>query len=127
MAGRGTFTLFEKFADQIAQKKHNFKETDVFKLGLVDENVPVPVAGSATPTWGNFSGNEVDSVAGNYTADGITLTYAGVTRWEEAAGVGKFDADNITMPRTLEDSQTHIGEFYTTAPKQLIWQSVSLN
>jgi hypothetical protein len=62
---------------------------------LVDDTI-TPTAADATPTWGDYSGNEV-STAGGYSANGISLAYTGATRWAEADGVGTLDADNITI------------------------------
>lgn len=90
----GDITVFEEFADQIANEKHDFTN-DTFKLGLIDNTTP-PAAADATPTWGDYSANEVSS-AGGYTAGGETLTYVGVTKWGEAGGVGTFDADDISL------------------------------
>lgn len=89
---RGDFTLFEEFAENIGE--HDLS-ADTLKLGIVD-NTLAPTAATATPTWGDFSANEV-ATTGGYTADGETLTYAGVTRWEEADGVATLDADNISL------------------------------
>ena len=92
---RGDFTLFEEFATDFANALHNLKETHVLKLGLVDDTV-TPTAADSSPTWGDYSTNEV-ATAGNYTADGETLTFSGATRWAEADGVGTLDADDITI------------------------------
>ena len=91
---RGDLTLFEEFADEFGKGAHNLNGATL-KLGLIDDSV-APTAADTTPTWGDYSGNEV-STAGNYTADGETLTYSGVTRWGEADGVGTLDADDITI------------------------------
>jgi len=91
---RGDLTVFEEFADDLGEKVHNLG-SDTLKLGIVDDTL-TPAADDATPTWGDYSANEVGT-GGNYVADGITLTYAGVTRWEEAAGVGTLDADDVSI------------------------------
>ena len=89
---RGDLTLFEEFAHQIGAEQHNFS-SDTLKLGIID-NTLAPVASMATPTWGDYSANEV-TAAGGYVANGITLT--GVT-WTEAAGVATLDdTGNISL------------------------------
>jgi hypothetical protein len=88
---RGDFTIFEEFADQLGEEKHNFA-SDTLKLGIID-NVATPTAADATPTWSDYSANEV-STAGGYTANGETL--ANVS-WSEAAGVGTLDADDVEL------------------------------
>lgn len=87
----GTVTVFQEFADQLGKEIHNFS-SDTLKIGLVD-NTLTPTAGDATPTWSDYSANEV-STAGGYTANGETL--ASVT-WSEAAGVATLDAANISL------------------------------
>jgi hypothetical protein len=89
---RGDFVLFEEFVANFGDGEHDLS-ADTFKVGIVDETAPVPVAGSAGPTWDDFSGNEV-SAAGGYVADGITLT---TVTYVEAGGTGTFNADNIAL------------------------------
>jgi len=88
---RGDLTVFEEFADQLGEEKHNFA-SDTLKLGLID-NTTAPTASDATPTWSDYSGNEV-ATTGGYTANGETL--ASVT-WTEASGVATLDADNVSL------------------------------
>jgi len=87
----GDITLFEEFAEQLGNEKHNFA-SDVLKLGLIDNTTP-PTAADASPTWSDYSGNEV-STAGGYTADGETL--ANVS-FSEAGGVATLDADDVAL------------------------------
>jgi len=91
---RGDLTLFQEFVDQLGQQVHDLN-SDTLKLGIVDDTI-TPAAGDSTPTWSDYSANEVGT-DGNYVAGGVPLTYAGVTRWEEAAGVGTLDADDISI------------------------------
>ena len=93
---KGDVTIFEEAVSDIANGLINLKDTHVFKLGLVDDT-KTPEASEASPTWGDFSANEVGT-GGNYTADGETLTYeGGVTRWVEAGGVGTYDAEDVSF------------------------------
>jgi len=85
--------MFEEFALQAGQKKHNFQNGgDTFKLGIVDDTI-TPTVADATPTWSDYEANEV-SDAGGYTAGGITLANQS---FAEADGVGTFDADDATL------------------------------
>jgi hypothetical protein len=93
---RGDFVIFEEAVSDLANGKHNLKDTHIFKLALVDDTLS-PTAADASPAWGDYSANEVGT-GGNYTAGGETLTYEnGVTRWAEAGGVGTFDAEDISF------------------------------
>lgn len=91
---QGDFTLFEEFALALGDEVHDFA-ADTFKLGVITSGA-VPTAADATPTWSDYSANEV-SAAGNYVTSGVTLV---ATSWSEAAGVGKFDADDYTISQS---------------------------
>lgn len=88
---RGDLTVFEEFADQLGGENHNFS-SDVIKVGIVD-NTLTPLASIATPTWGDYSANEV-STAGNYTAGGETI---GSVTFTEAAGVATLDGADVVI------------------------------
>lgn len=88
---RGTVLTFQEFVDQIGEEGHNFA-SDTLKLGIVD-NVITPLIGDGTPTWGDYSANEV-SAAGGYVVGGIALT---TLTWTHAANVNTLDADNIVI------------------------------
>ena len=88
---RGDVTIFEEFVDQIGEEKHNF-DSDTLKLGLIDNSTP-PTAADATPTWSDYSGNEV-STEGGYTANGETLT---TVTWQEASGTATLNADDVSL------------------------------
>ena len=87
---RNDWVTFEEFSLDLANKVHNLG-SDTFKVALVDETIPVPVAGSVEPEWTDFSGNEVSGTG--YTAGGTALT--GVST-SEAAGVTTFD-DTVNL------------------------------
>ena len=90
---RGDFTLFEEFADQLGSENHNLENGgDTIKLGLVDDTL-TPTAADGTPTWGDYSANEV-ATTGGYTANGETLANQS---YAEADGVATFDADNVVI------------------------------
>ena len=88
---RGDLTVFEEFSRQLGDEEHNF-QSDVIKAGIVDATI-TPTAADATPTWTDYSANEV-SAAGGYVAGGLTL--ASVT-YTEAGGVATLDADDIAI------------------------------
>lgn len=88
---RGDFIIFEEFALNIGLEEFQL-ETDVLKLGIVDSTI-TPAADDATPTWGDYSANEV-STGGGYTAGGEIVAN---NTYTEAAGVGTLDGDNIVI------------------------------
>ena len=110
---RGDFLLFEEFADKFGQGDHQL-DTDTLKLGIVDSTL-TPLQNIASPTWSDFSANEV-STAGGYPANGIEITYGGVTRWLEADGDGKLDAADIVISQN--------GSGFTDADWAILYESV---
>lgn len=88
---RGDFTVFEEFALNIGLEEFQL-ETDVLKVGIVDDTI-TPTAADATPTWGDYSANEV-STAGGYTAGGLTVAN---NTYTEAGGVATLDGDNLAL------------------------------
>ena len=82
---RNDWVTFEEFSLDLANGVHNLG-SDTFKVGLVDETIPVPVAGSVEPEWTDFSDNEVSGTG--YDAGGATLSG---TSTSEADGVTTFD------------------------------------
>lgn len=88
---RNDLTVFEEFSKQIGDGEHDF-QTDVLKLGIVDSTI-TPTAGDTTPTWSDYSTNEV-ATGGGYVADGLTL--ASVT-YTETGGVATLDAADISI------------------------------
>lgn len=88
---RGDLVVFEEFALNIGLEEHQL-ETDVLKVGIVDSTI-TPTAADATPTWGDYSANEV-STAGGYTSGGETIAN---NTYTEAGGVGTLDGDNISL------------------------------
>lgn len=88
---RGDFTLFDEFALALGEEDHDFS-LDTLKLGLVDDTI-TPTAADATPTWADYSANEV-ATTGGYTTNGETLTNVSFT---EVDGVATLDADNISL------------------------------
>lgn len=88
---RSDLFVFQKTSFQVGTGEHNL-ESNTFKLGIINSTI-TPVVGQETPSWGDFSANEV-STGGGYVAGGITL--ANVT-FTEAAGISTFDADPVTL------------------------------
>ena len=86
----GDLTVFEEFAVDIGKGVHDFT-SDSLKLALIDDTL-APTAADATPTWSDYSANEVSGTG--YTAGGATLS--GVT-YTEADGVATLDdTGNVT-------------------------------
>ena len=88
---RNDWVTFEEFSIDLANKVHNLG-SDTFKVGLIDNTATEPVAGTATPRWADFSGNEVSGTG--YSAGGATLSG---TSTAEVGGVTTFDdTGNVT-------------------------------
>jgi hypothetical protein len=88
---RGDLTVFDEFVDQLGEEAHNFA-SDTLKVGLIDNTTP-PTDADETPTWSDYSGNEV-ATTGGYTANGETL--ANVS-WTELDGTATLDADDVEL------------------------------
>lgn len=88
---RSDLTVFEESALQLGTGEHDLASNTI-KIGLVTNATP-PTAGQTTPTWGDFSANEV-STGGGYVAGGITLTNVTFT---ETGGVATLDADDVSL------------------------------
>lgn len=105
---RGDFTLFNEFANSLAEKKINL-ETDTIKLALIDVTI-TPTANDATPQWGagsgvDYDGNEV-STAGGYTAGGLACANPATTR---SGDTTTFDADD---PATIAQDASGFTDAY---------------
>lgn len=83
----GDITLFNQFGEDAGNGVHDF-DTDAFKVGVIDNTTP-PTATDTTPTWSDYSGNEVSG--GGYTAGGVALANAD---WTRTGDTSKFDADD---------------------------------
>lgn len=87
----GTVVVFEEFAiDSVAELHNWLLGNDTVKVGLID-NAQAPTAADASPTWSDYSGNEVSGTG--YSAGGSELTYT----YTEADGVGTFDYTDLTF------------------------------
>ena len=83
---RNDWVTFEEATLDVMNKVHNFG-SDTFSVRLITDAATEPVAGTATPRWADFSGNECTQ-GGGYTTGGETLSG---TSTAEAAGVTTFD------------------------------------
>jgi len=102
---QGTFSLFNEFAESIADGRIDL-DTHTFKAAFTST---VPADTDAVPTWGaggttNESSNEV-SAGGGYTAGGEALT--SVT-WGQTSGVATFDSANTTWTSSASGDPTDI-------------------
>jgi len=88
---RDDWTTFEEFSEQLGNEQHNFS-SDTLKAGLVDSTI-TPTAGDTTPTWTDYSANEVGT-GGGYPAGGITLS--SVT-WTETGGTATLNAVDLAL------------------------------
>lgn len=84
---RDDWVTFEELSLDISNKVHNLG-SDTFSVRLITNAAVEPVAGTATPRWADFSGNECTQ-GGAYTTGGEVLTG---TSTAEDAGVTTFDS-----------------------------------
>jgi len=70
------FVVFEEFGLDLGKGAHDFSADDL-KLAMVTAGAG-PTAGTATPRWGDFSGNEVSGTG--YTAGGESLSSVSWTK-----------------------------------------------
>ena len=104
---RGDLTIFEEFVGQIGGEHHNFA-SDVLKLGIIN-NTAAPTAADATPTWSDYSANEV-ATTGGYTANGETV---GSVTWAEVAGTATLDGANVSLTQNASGfTDGHWGILY---------------
>ena len=100
----GDLTVFEEFALDIGNEHHKFPTgNDSLKFGIIDNTTP-PTAADATPTWGDYSANEIGT-GGGYTEP---VSLSGVD-YTEADGVATLVANSFTI------SQNGSGQGSTTA------------
>jgi len=85
----GTTFVFEEFALDVLNGIHNFS-SNTYKMGLID-NSAAPAATQATPTWSDFSANEVSGTG--YSAGGEAVTVS----ISEVGGVATVDFSIVTF------------------------------
>lgn len=98
----GDITVFDEFTLDIGSEVHNLT-SDTLNFGIIDNTTP-PTAGDATPTWSDYSGNEI-STGGGYTGP-VVLTDVTYT---ESGGTATLAGDSFTI------SQNASGQGSTTA------------
>jgi hypothetical protein len=86
---RGDLVLFEEFALTVGLKRFQL-ETDTIKCALI-KIASTPTAASATPTYADFSANEVSGTG--YSAGGGAVAS---NTYTEVDGTAKFDGNNVT-------------------------------
>lgn len=86
----GEFFLFNDFSRQMgdATDRTNFPVDDI-RVALVDDTI-TPTVADLTPTWSDYSANEVSGA--NYTAGGKEITNR---TWTEVAGVSTLWGDDL--------------------------------
>lgn len=89
---RDDLHVFEEFAAQLGAENH-ILDADVIKVGIITNAGGTPSDSLATPTWGDFSANEVAQFVGGYVTGGIDIN----ATYSEAGGVGTLDGDNIAL------------------------------
>ena len=100
---RNDWVTFEEFGLDLSNGVHNLG-SDTFSVRLINNDATVPVAGTATPRWADFSANECTQ-GGGYTTGGATLSG---TSTSEAAGVTTFDDTGNVVWTAAAGSPTDI-------------------
>lgn len=88
---RGTVLMFDEFLLECGKGTHDLS-TDTLKLGIVDDTI-TPAQTQTSPTWSDFSANEV-STSGGYPSGGITLTTVTFTL---VSGIPTLAADDAGL------------------------------
>ncbi len=88
-------TLFNEHINSLGDGVYAL-DADTIRVAIID-SVQTPAATSSDPRWGagggtNFDTDEVTEGGGNYALEGIDI----LATWSESAGVGTFDATDIT-------------------------------
>lgn len=87
----GDFTLFNEHSLSPGSEKHLFGgANDVLKVMLIDNTTP-PTAADTTPTYSDYSANEMTE--DNYTAGGEEITN---DTWTQASGVASLAGDDVS-------------------------------
>lgn len=87
----GDITLFNQFPTDSGLKVHDLGN-DTLRVGLITA-AQTPTGNDATPTWGDYSGNQV-ATGTSYTDKGPALTSVTFNR---ATAVTTLDAANVTV------------------------------
>jgi len=93
----GDVTVFDEA--KAVMLEGDWASTDVFHLAIIGP-VTTPTAGFATPTWSDFSAQEV-TAAGTYTANGTSL---GALSTLVAEATGTMTFDSATNPTWAQDA-----------------------
>lgn len=91
MAVRGTATLFQETLMRMA-KGELLLHSDTLKLVIVDDTL-IPAPDDTTPTYSDYSANEVSN-GGNYVTGGVTLTTVAVAM---VAGICTVTCDDVNI------------------------------
>jgi len=101
---RGDLTLFEEFADQLGSENHVFENGgDTIKVALLTSAASM-AASATTPTWSDYSANEVADSSSNYATGGATLASQS---YNEASGTATFDAEDVTWSQDASSGFTN--------------------
>ena len=89
---KGDVIIFQEAMLNILTGVHGDLSSAALKCGIVDDTI-TPTANLASPTWGDFSANEV-ATTGNYIAGGIALTTIVAAM---VGGIAKITADDVVV------------------------------
>lgn len=108
---QGDLVIFEENAKQLTDANIDLAG-GTWKFGIVDNTI-TPTAADATPTWTDYSANDV-SAGGGYVAGGITLTSI---ENNEVGGIATFKADSFTLAKNASG--------FTNGYWGIVYESVS--
>jgi hypothetical protein len=90
---QGDVVVFDATFGRIGEGEYDLP-ADTFKIGIVDDTI-TPTAADTTPTWGDYSTNEVSGT--NYPTGGVTLTSVTYTG---SSGTWTFDSGNVNLAQS---------------------------
>jgi len=91
---RGDVTIFDEFVLDLGKKVHDLPNDDL-AVALVDDTI-TPTAADTSPTWSDYSANEVSG--SGYTAGGESI---GTITWTVGSGVVELAGDDVGWSITV--------------------------
>lgn len=87
----GDITLFNEFAENMGKEVFNFS-SDTIKAGIIT-NAVTPTAADSTPTWSDYSANQV-ATGTSYTGP-VTIT----TNWTRSGATSELTGVSFTLTK----------------------------
>jgi len=103
----GDFTVFNKFAENLADGIHNLSSNTI-KIGLIASTTPLQTA--SDPRWAAGGSPDFSAVqatpGGNYASGGPDLTTSIGDPWSLSGAVGTFDLDDVSIAVNASNPST---------------------